>query len=204
MVWGKEVIRGKRTNLGLGDNSRSSGVPWEQSEDRALSWKDTGIVVEETEKHLPSFINPGSNRYNGRISVSWIWWKLEDDLVEHSRSYYVCIWNVPHGLLYLTLWSSEGIAILEYSGNLRNWNLPRGNEYDILSIYLSWLPSFCLSLCFQTTIKWRNSSFCTLLPRDSGFHNFTVWSTHGMKHLEPWTRRNAPSLRPFSWAPSKW
>lgn len=149
------------------------------SEDRALSWRETGTVVKEKEKHLPSFTNPGSNRYNGRISVSWIWWKLEDNLVEHSGSYYVWLWNVPHGLLYLTLWSSEGIAILEYSGNLRNCNLPRGNEYDVLSIYLNWLPSFCLSLCFQTIIKGRNSSFCTLLPC-----RFCFPQLHGMKY--PW------------------
>lgn len=147
----------------------------------------------KTEKQLPSFINPGSNRYNGRISVSWIWWKLEDDLVEHSRSYYVLLWNVPHGLLYLTLWSSEGIAILEYSGNLKNCNLPRGNEYDVYKIYLSWVPSFCLSLCFQKFLLLYSPTWQTLF--------FTL---HGMKHLEPWTRRNVPSLRLFSWAPSKW
>lgn len=29
MVWGKEVITAERTNMGLGDNSRGSWVPWE-------------------------------------------------------------------------------------------------------------------------------------------------------------------------------
>lgn len=36
MVWGKEVIREERTNMALGDNSRGSWVPWEESEDSSI------------------------------------------------------------------------------------------------------------------------------------------------------------------------